>query len=90
LQVAQHAEGGAAGAEIDHRDGVIDAAVGHLVRHQLAGVLEREGLDIDDPGRQPAAATAARRCSTFSVREATSSTSSDSESLSERPRTSKS
>ena len=51
FEIAQHAEGGAAGAEVDDRDGAIDAAVGHLVRHQLAGVLEREGLDVDDLAR---------------------------------------
>ncbi len=50
LQVAQHAERGAGGSEIDQRDIAVDAAIGHLVRHQAAGVFQREGLDIDDAG----------------------------------------
>ena len=46
--VAQHAECGAAGAEIHHRDGTVESAVGHLVTHQGAGILQGEGLDVDE------------------------------------------
>ena len=48
LEVAQHRERGAARAEVDDGDVALHAAVGHLVRQQLAGVLERERLDVDD------------------------------------------
>ena len=36
-----------------HRDGAINAAIGHLVRHQFAGVFEGKGFDVDDPRRKP-------------------------------------
>jgi len=48
LEVTQHTEGGVAGPKIGHGDGAIDATIGHLVRHELAGILERKGFDIDD------------------------------------------
>jgi hypothetical protein len=52
LGIAQHGKRGAAGAEVDDRDVALHAAVRHLVREQAAGVLEREGLDVDDAGRE--------------------------------------
>ncbi len=51
--VAQHAECRAAGAEIDHRDGAVEAAVRHLVAHQRAGVFQCEGLHVDEVRGQP-------------------------------------
>ena len=50
--VAQHAERGAARAEIHHGDGPIQPAVRHLMAHQRAGVLQREGFHVDEVGGQ--------------------------------------
>ncbi len=50
FHVAQHAERGAARAEVDDRHGAVHAAVGHLMTHERAGVLEGERLHIDDMG----------------------------------------
>jgi hypothetical protein len=38
--------------KVHHGHHAVDAAIGHLVRHQLAGVLEREGLHVHDARRQ--------------------------------------
>jgi hypothetical protein len=48
LQIAQHAERGAARAEVDDRDDAAQPAVRHLMSQQTAGVLERERFDVDD------------------------------------------
>ena len=49
------ADGGGARADVDHRNGLFDAAVRNLVKQQLKGVFGGVGLHVDNLGIQAAA-----------------------------------
>ena len=52
FEILQHAERRRARAEVDDGDELVGARVRHLVRQQLARVLDGERLDVDDASLQ--------------------------------------